>query len=965
MLQCTAHPSPFAFADGRKKPSSSSTPRFLSNDSLKHDPSRRPALPSAAGMTLAHRLTAETDSSVDRLSSLSVSTSFSSLPSPSFPSASLPRAVPRSSNGTALPPSSPSKQSFHSSHIEDILSHGDIVGEGILLQGEPLRFVPNPSADQNPLVDYLEPATEFEVVRKLGTGSYAVVYLVREVLSRSPPSEDDHFYPSGRLELDDGPAQRPPTEYGREYAIKLLSKADLNEEDLVAQLTEATIHQSLPAHPNIVTLHRTLETPAFLLLLLEFVPGQDLFYFLEQARDHYDADPAAAAADPALSHTPPTPGLLSSLHPSQLLSHTRLRLIASMFSQMCEAVAVCHDTSVFHRDIKPENFIVTDAWPLNADGIRERKVVVKLSDFGLSTRDAVSSDMDCGSAPYMSFECRNNVAPIYKPRAADVWSLGIVLINMLYHYNPWTDTATGGCPSFDLYLRNPTEFFMHRFAGMTLPVANFLVENVFCILDDPTDDSQRIGAREFGLWVRDLPALLGAPQSAAIRTHSRVSSTASAAGLYLLGSAPPSRRPSSRQASVAGGSPRRPSVVLRSLSRNTSLGPARDAPPALNEEDEDEEQQAQNDGGRSPSMRSTTSTTRRTRKRGRKGKGATPTSDQAQTSDLLASASQTLARELSRATRSASASVQSFPDMPPPPVPVATVTKKPSKWKLSFGKSSGEAASNAQSGGSGSGSGSSRATNVTNLIMGLSAPNAVAGTSPTSPSTSSPPSPAVPALETPPRGRGGAAAPEPQPRRGASPTSTRSGRPLASSASSWRSSMASTNTSTSAFTRYSNTSARSVSTYATTASASSSSAASSTNWRKHASPSSASLASSAYSFHSTTPPVRAPPNVKLMNGVPWELSGAPRQLHQIEADIFGSPPAPRERKRAARKGKAPAKGGGLEPINERPAAQYRQDAATSTTDLAAVPADADGGEAPKVPKAQINALAKMLSALRR
>jgi hypothetical protein len=61
----------------------------------------------------------------------------------------------------------------------------------------------------------------------------------------------------------------------------------------------------------------------------------------------------------------------------------------------------------------------------------------------------------------------------------------------------------------------------------------------------------------------------------------------------------------------------------------------------------------------------------------------------------------------------------------------------------------------------------------------------------------------------------------------------------------------------------------------------------------------------------------------------------------------------------------------LEPINERPH-QVRQDAATSTTDLAVQVQQGsgqgqgqDGGEAPKVHKAQINALAKMLSALRR
>jgi hypothetical protein len=60
------------------------------------------------------------------------------------------------------------------------------------------------------------------------------------VLSRSPPSEDDHVYPGGRLELDDSSSMRAQTEYGREYAIKLLSKADLDEEDPYVQLTEVT-----------------------------------------------------------------------------------------------------------------------------------------------------------------------------------------------------------------------------------------------------------------------------------------------------------------------------------------------------------------------------------------------------------------------------------------------------------------------------------------------------------------------------------------------------------------------------------------------------------------------------------------------------------------------------------------------------------------------------------------------------
>ncbi|KAF8305533.1 kinase-like protein, partial [Clavulina sp. PMI_390] len=157
----------------------------------------------------------------------------------------------------------------------------------------------------------------------------------------------------------------------------------------------------LRAHGNIVTLYGALETEELLMLVLEYVRGEDLYYFLEteQIGEGEAQDNSS-------------------------------RRSSIMFAQMCDAVQACHAQGISHRDIKPENFIVTttsdDTDKANSMG----KVIVKLSDFGLATTDRWSADVDCGSAPYMSYECRNVVGPTYATQPADVWSLGIVLINM-------------------------------------------------------------------------------------------------------------------------------------------------------------------------------------------------------------------------------------------------------------------------------------------------------------------------------------------------------------------------------------------------------------------------------------------------------------------------------------------------------------------------------------------------------
>ena len=133
----------------------------------------------------------------------------------------------------------------------------------------------------------------------------------------------------------------------------------------------------------------------------------------------------------------------------------------------------------------------------------------------------------------------------------------------------------------------------------------------------------------------------------------------------LIASVSTSRRQSSRPTSIAGASPRRLSVTRHSLSRHTFLDTVLDRrvsdsvlPPTLNstlgEEDEEghqeqqELEQQQADDGCSPLW--PVSTTKRC-KRGRKGKGMTPSMDHIQTSELLASASQTLS--LSSAARRA------------------------------------------------------------------------------------------------------------------------------------------------------------------------------------------------------------------------------------------------------------------------------------------------------------------------
>lgn len=107
-------------------------------------------------------------------------------------------------------------------------------------------------------------------------------------------------------------------------------------------------------------------------------------------------------------------------------------VIVDIFHQICDAVMYCHAKGVYHRDLKPENILITE---LNEETGR---IKVCLCDFGLATREPLSKDYGCGSVFYMSPECQLDHERVgYDVAACDVWSLGVLLVNLTCKQNPW------------------------------------------------------------------------------------------------------------------------------------------------------------------------------------------------------------------------------------------------------------------------------------------------------------------------------------------------------------------------------------------------------------------------------------------------------------------------------------------------------------------------------------------------
>ncbi|KAK6950454.1 hypothetical protein Daesc_008782 [Daldinia eschscholtzii] len=199
-------------------------------------------------------------------------------------------------------------------------------------------------------------------------------------------------------------------------AIKCLTKKAAADEAGIEfavdeRSEELLCHRRLGAHPNIVNLIHSFETDAHVYLVLEYCSRGDLYEAIRNGSGPLETE------------------------------HVRQFMI-----ELVDAVSYMHSKGIYHRDIKPENIFLTESGSM------------KLGDFGLATTDRWSYESTVGSDRYMSPEQYDSAGAGYSPAQADIWAIGICLLNILFSRNPFT-TPTEADPLFLDFSRDKQSLF--------------------------------------------------------------------------------------------------------------------------------------------------------------------------------------------------------------------------------------------------------------------------------------------------------------------------------------------------------------------------------------------------------------------------------------------------------------------------------------------------------------------------
>ncbi|XVF47741.1 hypothetical protein PTKIN_Ptkin03bG0135200 [Pterospermum kingtungense] len=181
------------------------------------------------------------------------------------------------------------------------------------------------------------------------------------------------------------------TTNGHQFSIKIIDKAMVMESNLKYQVQRETRTMKLLHHPNVARIHEVIGSKTKIYIIMEYISGGQLSDILS-----YD----------------------------KKLSEPEAR---KLFQQLIDAVGHCHRKGVYHRYLKPENLLL------------DSKGNLKVTDFGPSALRKPGNMLTtaCGSPCYVAPELLADKG--YDGAAADIWSCGVILFELLAGYLPFDD----------------------------------------------------------------------------------------------------------------------------------------------------------------------------------------------------------------------------------------------------------------------------------------------------------------------------------------------------------------------------------------------------------------------------------------------------------------------------------------------------------------------------------------------
>ena len=212
----------------------------------------------------------------------------------------------------------------------------------------------------------------------IGAGSFGTVMLVKHAKSRHP------------------------------YALKIQSKEFLIKRKLRDLVHNEVAIMGAVDHPLINTLHRVFEDGRNIYMLLEYVPGGDMFSLIGTKGASFDNN----------AHVFYAACILSSL----------------------EAL---HKQNIVYRDLKPENILI------DAQGY------TRVVDFGFAKRLKGRTYTACGTPEYFSPELISGKG---YGKGNDVWGLGVMIYELTCGENPFSVISEDPRDTMNNILRHPLRF---------------------------------------------------------------------------------------------------------------------------------------------------------------------------------------------------------------------------------------------------------------------------------------------------------------------------------------------------------------------------------------------------------------------------------------------------------------------------------------------------------------------------